>query len=412
MDAFINWLNDSFTPRVNKITGNVYVKSLQRTMIATLPLILVGSVINIVNTIGGYVSFIPDLSILYDFIFYLLGLYVAIMYPYYVMDGKRLKKIQLITVVVTVGVYLMTQAWEVNPWGSTPITFTNMGPQGMVLALVDGVFVSFIMAKFANFSFFKEDSVLPEFVTSWFNQMVPIMICFLIPYVIVYVLGFNLLQFIVTVFSPIEAISNTLFGFILMNFLYVFFYSIGASGWILSGAFYPILLNNIATNAALVAAGEAPFAVATNEVIYSGWCTIGGLGCTLPLVLLMMKSKSKRLRGLAKGTIIPSICNINEPVVYGAPIVMNPILMIPMWLNSIVIPAIVYFTLRSGMVTIPSSAFNMGFIPYGISTFLVNYDFRGLILLVVVFVVAGLIWMPFFKSFENAEMKKEAGGEE
>lgn len=407
MTKMITWLNETFAPKVNKITQNVWVRALQRTMMATLPIILVGSVINILNTIRTYVTMIPDLSLMYYYTFYLLGLFVAVMIPYYVTEGKRLKRIQLVTVICTVGVFLMAQVWELNPWGATPITFTNLGPQGIVLAIVCGYFVSFIMCKMANFSFFKKDTAMPEFVTTWFNQMLPIFLCFLVPYIIVYVLDFNLLAFINQVFSPLEKISNTLYGFVFINFLYVFFYSIGASGWILSGAFYPILLNNIAANAALVAAGQMPTAIATNEVIYSGWCTLGGLGCTLPLVLLMLKSKSKRLKGLAKGVVIPSLCNINEPIVYGAPIVLNPILMIPMWINAIIVPTLVYFVLNMGFVSIPAQPFNMGFIPQFVSAFLINYDIRSLLLLAVVFVVSIGVWYPFYKSFETVELKKE-----
>ena len=189
----------------------------------------------------------------------------------------------------------MLQKWNLNPWGETGIMFTNLGPQGIVLAIIGGYFVSYIMCKLADFSFFGENSVLPDFVTSWFNQMLPIAICFAIPFVIVYLLDFNILNAITEIFAPIQNISNTLGGFVLINFLYVFFYSIGASGWILSGAFYPILIGNIALNGAAVAAGNPVVGVATNEVIYSGWCAIGGLGFTLPLVLYMLKSKSKKL---------------------------------------------------------------------------------------------------------------------
>ena len=411
MNRLINWMNESFAPKVNKFAQNVWVKALQRTMIATLPIILVGSIVNIITTCKMYFPILPDLSTIYYYTFYLLGLFVAIMTPYYVAEGKRKKKIQLISIITSVGVFLMLQKWNLNPWGETGIMFTNLGPQGIVLAIIGGYFVSYIMCRLADFSFFGENSVLPDFVTSWFNQMLPIAICFAIPFVIVYLLDFNILNAITEIFAPIQNISNTLGGFVLINFLYVFFYSIGASGWILSGAFYPILIGNIALNGAAVAAGNPVVGVATNEVIYSGWCAIGGLGCTLPLVLYMLKSKSKKLKGIAKGAFIPTLCNINEPIVYGAPIILNPILMIPMWINSIVIPIIVYFALTLGFVTIPSQALNLGFIPTFISCFLVNYDLRSYLLLAVAFAVACVVWLPFFKVYETQVLKDENNGE-
>lgn len=408
MNNFINWMNESVTPKCNKFAQNVWAKALQRTMMSSLPIILVASIVNIINSLRVYAPFLPDLGVMYYYIFYLLGLYIAIMLPYYVTEGKRLRKVQVISQITSVGVFLMLQNWQVNPWGDTPILFTNLGPQGMVLAIISGFFVSAIICRLANFSFFKKDTILPEIVASWFNQMLPVTICFLIPYIITSVLGFNILNFVNMIFMPIQSISNTLPGFLLMNFAYVFFYSVGMSGWICSGVFYPILMANIASNAEAIATGLTPMGVATNEVIYSGWIAVGGLGFTLPLVLLMIKSKSKRLNALGKGVLIPSLCNINEPVVYGTPILLNPILMIPMWLNSLVIPTIVYFALTSGFVTVPYETVNLGFIPVVFTCFLGNHDWRSLILLAIVFIVATVIWYPFFKSYETQEIKDEA----
>jgi cellobiose PTS system EIIC component len=132
------------------------------------------------------------------------------------------------------------------------------------------------------------------------------------------------------------------------------------------------------------------------------------MGTTLPLVLMMLfMAKSSQLKAIGKVTIVPSIFNINEPVVFGAPIVFNPILMVPMWLNGLIIPAITYIVLNLGMVTIPARLFQLWYIPPGISSILINSDFRGLILLVVVVVVSWLIWFPFFKVYDLQQFKKE-----
>lgn len=269
MNNFITWMNEKVTPKCNKFAQNVWAKALQRTMMSSLPIILVASVVNIINSLRAYIGFLPDLGVMYYYIFYLLGLYIAIMLPYYVMEGKRLRKIQVVSQITSVGVFLMLQNWQVNPWGETPILFTNLGPQGMVLAIISGFFVSAMMCKFADFSFFRKDTVLPEIVASWFNQMLPVALCFLIPFILTNVMKFNILNFINMIFTPIQSISNTLPGFLLMNFAYVFFYSVGMSGWICSGVFYPILMANIASNAEAFATGMPMTGIATNEVIYS-----------------------------------------------------------------------------------------------------------------------------------------------
>nr|WP_309299814.1 PTS transporter subunit EIIC [Priestia megaterium] len=139
------------------------------------------------------------------------------------------------------------------------------------------------------------------------------------------------------------------------------------------------------------------------------WVWIGGMGTTLPLVVLMvLLAKSKHLKAIGRVTIVPSIFNINEPVIFGSPIAFNPILMVPMWLNGIIIPVITYVVLNLGMVTIPSEVLQLWYLPVGISTFLVNTDFRGLILLVLILVVSFIIWYPFFKVYDNQKVKEEA----
>src|SRR5699024_6418859 len=97
------------------------------------------------------------------------------------------------------------------------------------------------------------------------------------------------------------------------------------------------------------------------------------------------------------------------PVIFGSPIAFNPILMIPMWLNGIIMPAITYLVLQLGVVTIPSDVLQLWYLPIGVSTYLVNTDLRGLILLAVLLVVSFIIWYPFFKVYDNQRIQEERG---
>jgi PTS system cellobiose-specific IIC component len=81
------------------------------------------------------------------------------------------------------------------------------------------------------------------------------------------------------------------------------------------------------------------------------WVFIGGAGGTLGLVLLMVfKAKSKQLKTLGKTAILPAIFNINEPVIFGAPIVYNPYLIIPFIINPMVLASVAYFAIKIGFV--------------------------------------------------------------
>ena len=223
--------------------------------------------------------------------------------------------------------------------------------------------------------------------------------------------GVNLFDLMEEVVSPIAAIGNTYLGFVLLYFIMALCYSLGLSAWAVYPIFLALALNNIAANIDLVAAGKDAVFITTVEVVFCGWCCMGGMGCTMPLNIQMLRSKSKKINAIGKAAIFPSLFNINEPVMYGLPVVWNPIMMIPYLLVSFIVPSLVYLVLTVGFVDIPARAFQMNFLPQPVATFLTNYDFRGVIFWILLFILIYLIYLPFFKVYENQEMKKEAAEE-
>ena len=188
-----------------------------------------------------------------------------------------------------------------------------------------------------------------------------------------------------------------------------FLYSMGISTWFLGTFTTPILMAGTAANLAQVAAGQTPTNIVCYETIYLlSLMTLGGQGCTLTLNMHMLLSKSKRLKSLGKVCIGPSIFNINEPVVFGAPIVFNPILMLPMWINTLVSAVIIWFVMSWGWLDVPAASVTTGQIPAPIGYMIVTGDWRAIIFWVLIFVVTFLIWKPFFKVYEKQVMKEEA----
>ncbi|WP_256978673.1 PTS transporter subunit EIIC [Lactobacillus taiwanensis] len=166
------------------------------------------------------------------------------------------------------------------------------------------------------------------------------------------------------------------------------------------------MLAGIAANAHQYANGQAVTHIFTSELIYSfPW--IGGVGCTLPLVLLMLFAcKSRRMKALGKACIAPSIFNINEPVIFGT-VVWNPYLMIPLWINGLVLPLITAFWFKAGLSPIPHSLMQMWYIPFPFVTWIVSPAISSIILLVILFVVGTLVWYPFLKVYDNSLIKDE-----
>lgn len=402
MNTFINWMNQNFTPKMNKITRNVWVSSIQEALMATLPLILVGSLITLISILNNYFSKMPNFSPITTFSFGLISIFVALLVPYFIMEKKKKNDRKVISGLTGVSLFLMLLVPKLTDDGGITFTLERFGGNGMFVALIVGLLVGAFMYLFSKFSFFKGSSSLPDFIIIWFDTIIPITILLLFGWLFTFQLNVDVYDLILKAFEPVTVIAQSFTGFVFITFLGIFLYSFGISAWILYPIIFPIWLESIQENI-----DGAAQNIHTMEAL-TAWVWIGGMGSTLPLVLMMLfLAKSSQLKAIGKVTIVPSIFNINEPVIFGAPVAFNPILMVPMWLNGLILPAITYIVLNLGLVTIPERLFQLWYMPVGISSILINSDFRGLILVAVVVVVSWLIWFPFFKVYDMQQFKKE-----
>ncbi|MDQ6420028.1 PTS transporter subunit EIIC [Paenibacillus sp. LHD-117] len=409
MERLMNWMTEKFAPRLETFTKNVWVDSIQEAIMVTLPMIFIGSLITLVSILKDFVPGMPDLTPITTFSFGLLGIFISFLTPYMVMQKKERHKIKLIAGFTGLSLFLMLLNPSFGEDGTIQFVLERFGPAGMITALLVGIVVAVVMNLFNKFSFFKKDTKLPEFIVDWFDFLVPIALILLAGWVLIYQLHFDIFALIINIFEPLNTISQTLAGFVLFNFVGVLLFSFGVSPWVTAPIFYAIWFPAIEENAALVAKGLDPININTFETFFSGWVGVGGLGATLPLVILFLFAKSRKLSSIGKTTIVPSLFNINEPIVYGAPIAFNPILMVPMWINGIVTPIIVYLALDWGLADIPSQLFQLWYTPVGISTYIVS-GLNGVLLLAFVLILMFIVWFPFYKVYDMQEYKKEQAG--
>ncbi|MBS4209409.1 PTS transporter subunit EIIC [Bacillus sp. FJAT-50079] len=405
MDRLINWMNVKFAPKLNKFTENVYVSSISEAIMVILPMILVGSLLTLFSILNDFISWLPDLSPITTFSFGLFGLFISFLTPYYIMDKKGYDKNKIIAGATGLSLFLMLLRPSITDEGHITFILERLGPSGMMNALIVGMFVGLVMGIFKRFSFFKKGSELPEFIIEWIDSLIPITFILLVGWLFNYQLQIDMFDVILGALEPLTLISQSFAGFVLINFILVFLYSFGMSPWVLMPILMPIWLQAINENSSLVGQGLDPVNINTFETFFSGWLGVGGLGATLPLVILLFFAKSTRLKAVGKTTLVPSLFNINEPIVYGA-VAFNPILMIPFWINGLVSPIIVYIALNTGLVPIPSILFQLWYTPLGISTYIIA-GITGLILLAIVLVIMFLIWFPFFKVYDKQEWEKE-----
>lgn len=407
MNGFMHFLNTKFAPGAQKIANNDWIVTIKNSILEVLPFIFVGSFITLFNIPLNFWKWWPDLAPISSFTFGLVSIFIAFLFPFNLMEHKKLKKQRIIAGLSSVALFLMlaNPTWD-KSGAVVSYQFSEFGAGGMFVALVVGIYTALIMEAFGKFSFFSEDTSMPDFVIAWFDSMLPITVVVATGWILTYLLHFNFYKLIVDLFSPLANSLNTWWGFTLFLFFTCFIYSMGISGWVLAAVDQPVMLAGIAANAHQYANGQAVTHIFTSELIYSfPW--IGGVGCTLPLVLLMLFAcKSRRMKALGKACIAPSIFNINEPVIFGT-VVWNPYLMIPLWINGLVLPLITAFWFKAGLSPIPHSLMQMWYIPFPFVTWIVSPAISSIILLVILFVVGTLVWYPFLKVYDNSLIKDE-----
>lgn len=416
MNALISWLENNFAPRMSKVNNNIWVVTLKDSMMQILPFIFLGSIFCCLAIIEDFITLPFSFWTPFGWTMSKISLLVAFLIPFIYCERKRYRKQRLIAGLTGMLLFMMVVTPEFIADGTVGFNHNSLGAGGMFVAILTGIVTGLIFGAFAKFTFFKDDSAVPDFVRQWFDALLPIGITIVIGWVVILILNVDLYQIIVSIFMPLQNVLNTLPGFTFYMFFTCFIYSMGISSWVLTPIGQPVRLASIATNLSLVAAGTA---TASNLLIYTEgltFCTymwVGGIGCTLPLVIMLMFSKSKELSSLGKACFVPGIFNINEPVIFGC-IAWNPYLMVPMWLQGIIISILTYvFTKVIAFAPIPHVQFELWYAPYPVGTIMnimsqgAGALVRALIFLVVSVAVSSIIWYPFFKAYEAKRIKEE-----
>lgn len=179
-------------------------------------------------------------------------------------------------------------------------------------------------------------------------------------------------------------------------------------GTVINAVYMPMALENMELYAAGTPASELPHIL--GNTFYSLYAGIGGAGGTLSLLIIMfLFAKSKQNKELAKLAGIPGIFVINEPIVFGYPLILNPIMAIPFIITPIVQLLIPYFVTSLGLIP-PLTGVQVPFgVPVVINGFMAG-GWTAALMQIIDIVVGCLIWLPFFK-ISDAQMYKEEQGE-
>lgn len=412
MKKFMNWLEHSFAPKMTILNHNIWVITLKDSIMQVLPFILLGSLFCMGSIVENIIALPFSFWTPFGWTMGMVSLFVSFLIPFNFCEKKRLRKQRLIASMSGLIFFLISITPAVLIENKVGFNSAALGAGGMFCAMLTGILTSVVFNLFSKFTFFKDDSPIPDFVRLWFDSLLPIFVVVFGAFLVVQVLNINLYQIVTNLFMPLQTILNTPLGFILSGFIYCFIYSMGISSWVLTPVSQPVKLATIAANLALVTAGSASVAslgLYTETLMYATYMWVGGIACTMPLVLLLNISKSKKLKALGRACLGPAIFNINEPVVFGC-IAWNPIMMIPMWIIGIVLPALTWIGCKVlQFAPIPLIQFEMWYCPYPISTWITTGSIVAILFVLFEVLVAGLIWYPFLKIYEKQCVSEELG---
>lgn len=403
-----NILNSQFIKKVNDVTSNSWIQGIQKSITLILSFIIIGSLITVISLINNIkANLIPDLGYMSTFTFGMVGLFVAFLIPYNILQQKKNDK-KMLASFTSLALYLMLIKPKFDVSGNH-VTFelSRFGSAGLFLSMIAGIVVTAIILFTSRYSFFKKDTLMPEFIVNLFDSLIPITFIIFIGWLGLTAKNIDPFKIVTSLFSPLSIIGQSYIGFIVIGFVYSLFYSFGISTWTLSPIILPIMLSGIAENERLAAHGLKAVNITTQEVFYTGFIAAGGIGFTITLAIMMLfLSKSQQLKAVGRATFPASILNINEPLVYGAPIAFNPLLMIPMWLNGILIPAVAGAAMRLNIVPIPDKVFWIWYLPFPVSTYITT-GIKGVLLFVILFILSWTIYYPFFKYYDAQLLTNE-----
>lgn len=421
MDKFIKWMEKYLIPVANKVSNNLYIKSIAEGSMALLSLIMFGAFATVLKNIPWepYTKFLTTthigdlLGAIPQFTTELIGMYMAFSIAYRASHNFNLEEQAFNAGLLSLLSYLILI--PTNSELVERVTFIDasyLGSKGVFTAIIVAL-VSFKLMQFLvnkNFTIKMPDGV-PPMVLKSFTALIPFVIVgglFAIIKVLFALTPFNTAtDFIYTVLqTPLQSLTGTLPAFLLIVLIanLLWFFGIHGSMTVLP-IFMPIFLGYLGENTAAIQAGEkAPHLI--SFALYD-LANLGGSGATLGLVTLMFFfAKSNRYKSFGKMVFPAGIFGVNEPVVFGMPLMLNVILFIPFILTPLVIVGIGYLLMVTGLITPPMGILGAGSLPPLLGGLAQGSLSFGIYQVVAIF-ISMAIYYPFFKMLDKQALESE-----
>ncbi len=421
VEKLSNWFDNNLSPKMQKLANQRHLVAIRNGIVCTIPFVIVGSMaLLLLNfplsgdpadpNLGGVMPIELNhfLMAIYRYSMGAMGLYAAFGIASYL--GKHYGFNVALSGMMGVFAYLL---W----FDYATLTINALGGATIFNAMISGLLAVEIYRFCVRFNVtIKMPKEVPPAIADSFRIIIPITFIAIIFGGSRYLIGFDFNNFITITMAPMQEFFTSGFGGVILILVFVhFFWAFGIHGTSIIGSVVrPFWTVAIAANADLWAAGGLDGGFLSNPDYYKfpeqflQWTVyIGGAGATLGLCISgMIFSKSAQGKAISSASIIPGIFNINEPAIFGYPIMLNPILMIPFFIVPLVLAPVsqllviilnVHWVIVAPW-TLPA--------PLGV-LFATGMQWQSIIIPVVTLTLATLIYAPFYIKWDRGIYAEE-----
>lgn len=424
----MNWIVkqiEKAQPFFRKLSANIYLQAVRDGFISLMPIIIFSSIFILVAYVPNIWGFFWPTSVtdslmkVYNFSMGVLSLMAAANVARALTRNLnvRLPKIdQIPEAAVMFGAQVGFLLVAVDPFSNKLGSYFStgmMGTKGLICAFL----VAFIVPNIYFFCFkhhitIKMPDQVPQNISSAFTNIIPF--AFSTTFFWLFDAGFrtlthtNLAAWIIEVLAPLFTAADGYVGLAIVYGAMAFFWFIGIQGpSIVEPAVTAIYLTNVEANLKLFQAGEHATNILAQGTQYFV-ATIGGTGATLMITYMFaLFAKSKELKAVGRASAIPVTFGVNEPILFGAPLILNPVFFIPFILAPIL--NVWLFKIFVDVLGMNGFVYNLPWTTPGpIGLYMgVGFSIQALLLIVVILAVDTIVYYPFFKVYDNQKLEEE-----
>lgn len=421
-----DFVEQKVLPYVMAFVNTTPLLAIKDGFIATMPLTIIGSVFLLlarfpympVQDYFASIGLTPILLQAYNATFNMLAIVAVIAIAYYYTKIKNVEPLNagilaLITYMLMIVFEAESESGELIA-GVIPLEY--VGAKGMIASIIIGLFVGWVYSYFVSRGItIKMPASVPQGVANSFIAIIPGVVIISSATILFGVLRSLDTTFIDLIYTfiqtPLQGMTSTLGGAIIMVGVTNLLWWFGIHGSsIVSGIMSGVLTANMNANQAIIEAGQSLTSANGHIVTFNFRALLTimtGSGITVGIVIyFLFFAKSKQYKTLGKLSSISTIFNINEPVLFGSPIVLNPLLFIPFILVPIVSTVVAYFAMDLGLVPL-MGAINPPWTTPPIISGLIAGGWRLAVLQIVIILISFFGYYPFIKRMDDEAYAKE-----